>query len=124
MSSGSPVAWAMFAYSGRRSPFLTWKEGMPISRREARELMSRGYEMRATVLNGTVRRQGDGTWVVNDRPLDEVLSALEGQEVTIVAAAVSEGPGVKRLCRVCGTEYEGHACPRCREIHQRLRGHA
>ena len=97
---------------------------MPISRFEARELMSRGYEMGATVLNGAVQRQTDSTWAVGDKPLDEVLSALEGQEVTIIAAVVSEGPGVKRLCRVCGTEYEGHACPRCREVRQRLRGQA
>ncbi len=97
---------------------------MPISRREARELMSRGYELGATVLNGTVQRQVDGTWFVGDRPLEDVLAALEGQEIALVAGAIGEGAGVKHICHVCGTEYEGHACPRCREIRQRLRGHA
>jgi hypothetical protein len=84
--------------------------------------MSRGYEMGATVLNGTVERAADGTWLVDGRSLDRVLADLEGQEIALVAAAISEGPGVKHLCRVCGTEYEGHACPRCREIRRRLRG--
>jgi rubrerythrin len=96
---------------------------MPISRREARELMSRGYEMGATVLNGVVERTADGVWLVDGRSLEQMLSTLEGHEVTLVAAAISEGPGAKRLCRVCGTEYEGHACPRCREVRLRLRGY-
>jgi hypothetical protein len=96
---------------------------MTILRREARELMSRGYEMGATVVNGTVERGADGTWLVDGRPIEELLVALEGQEVALVAAAIREGPGIKHLCRVCGTEYEGHACPRCREIRRRLRGY-
>ena len=96
---------------------------MSILRREARELMSRGYEIGATVLNGTVERTVDGAWLVDGRSLEQVLVALEGQEVTLVAAAIREGPGAKQLCGVCGTEYEGHACPRCREVRRRLRGH-
>ena len=86
--------------------------------------MSRGYELGAAVLTGTVQHQADGTWSVGDRSLEEVLAALEGQEIALVADAISEGTGEKRICRVCGTEYEGHACPRCREIRQRLRGQA
>lgn len=85
--------------------------------------MSRGYEMGATVLNGTVERRTDGTWLVDGTPLEQVLAALEGQEVALVAAPISEMPAAKHLCRVCGTEYEGHACPRCREIRRRLRGY-
>jgi hypothetical protein len=84
--------------------------------------MSRGYEMGATVLNGTVERAADGTWLVDGRSLELVLADLEGQEIALVAAVIDDGPGVKQLCRVCGTEYEGHACPRCREIRRRLRG--
>ena len=95
---------------------------MPISRREARELMSRGYELGATVLNGTVERRIDGTWLVDGRSLEDVLAAIEGQEIALLAAAISADPGVQRICRVCGTEYEGHSCPRCREIRRRLRG--
>jgi len=95
---------------------------MPISKQEARELMSRGYEMGATVLNGTVQRQADGTWTVDGRPLDEVLRALEGEEVILVASTIQEGHGKRQLCRVCGTEYAGYECPRCRQVRQRLRG--
>jgi hypothetical protein len=95
---------------------------MPISKVEARELMSRGYEMGATVVNGTVQRLADGTWAIGDRSLDEVLNELEGQEIAFVAAAVTEDRGSKRTCRVCGNEYEGYECPRCRQVRQRLRG--
>ena len=97
---------------------------MPISRLEARDLMSRGYEMEAVVLSGAVRRQGDGTWMVGDRALDEILTSLEGVEIAAVIAQVSGGRGKGRTCRVCGTEYEGNECPRCRQIRQRLRGHS
>lgn len=95
---------------------------MPISKMEARELMRRGYESGAVVLNGTLHRQADGTWAVEDRPLDEVLAQLEGQEVIVVASQISEGRGKPRLCRACGTEYEGYECPRCRQVRERLRG--
>jgi rubrerythrin len=94
---------------------------MAISKMEARELMNRGYEMGASVLNGLVRRRNDGTWMVDDTPLEECLHALEGQQALILASAISEGRGATRICRVCGTEYEGHACPRCREVRRRLR---
>lgn len=95
---------------------------MSISKREARELMSRGYEMGTVVLNGVVQRQEDGTWAVDDRSIDEWLNTLEGKEIVVVVAEVTEGDGKARVCRTCGTEYEGYDCPRCREVRRRLRG--
>ena len=95
---------------------------MPLSKHEARELMSRGYEMGTVVLNGIVQRQDDGTWTVDGRSLDEWLGGLEGKEIVFVAAQVQEGRGQARICRTCGTEYEGNNCPRCREARRRLRG--
>lgn len=95
---------------------------MPISKLEARELISRGYEMGAAVLNGIVRRREDGTWVVDDEPLESWLEGQQGSEVVLVAAQVAEGQGMRRVCRTCGTEFEGYECPRCREVHRRLRG--
>jgi rubrerythrin len=95
---------------------------MPISKLEARELMSRGYEMGAAVLNGRLERRADGVWAVDGRPIEEWLRAMEGREVAIVAAEITEGASARRICRVCGTEYEGHECPRCRQVRQRLRG--
>lgn len=95
---------------------------MPVSRPEARELMSRGYEMQATVLNGTVECLDDGRWLVAGRPLEDWLRGLEGREIVVVAAEVVEGHGRLHTCPTCGTEYREHECPRCREIRRRLRG--
>jgi hypothetical protein len=95
---------------------------MTVSRAEARELMSRGYEMGATVVNGVVERLEDGSWIVDGRPVEQWLRDLEGREIVLVAAEISAGRGKVQVCRTCGTEYEGHDCPRCREIHRRLRG--
>jgi rubrerythrin len=95
---------------------------MPISKLEARELMSRGYEMGAAVLSGVVRRLEDGSWMVDDRPLELWLEEQQGSEVVLVAAGVQEGRGTRQVCRTCGTEFEGYECPRCREVHRRLRG--
>jgi hypothetical protein len=84
--------------------------------------MSLGYELSATVLNGVLERQPDGSWRIGDRALEDVLSGWENCQVALVAGVVAEGAGVTQVCRVCGTEYEGHACPRCREVRKRLRG--
>jgi hypothetical protein len=95
---------------------------MPLTKPEARELMSLGYEMGATVINGTVRRKEDGTWAVGEHGIEQWLQSLEGQEVVVVGSEISEVRGQTRVCRTCGTEYEGHECPRCRAVHRRLRG--
>lgn len=95
---------------------------MPVSRREARELMSLGYELGAAVLTGDLQRRADGTWWIGDRALEDVLASWEGQEVALVAGVLGQGSGTSQICRVCGTEYQGHACPRCREVRKRLRG--
>ncbi|MBN1640285.1 MAG: hypothetical protein JXA09_03540 [Anaerolineae bacterium] len=95
---------------------------MSVSKLEARELMGHGYEVKAAVLSGVLRRGEDGTWMVDEQSIEAWLASAEGQEVVIVAAEVAERRGVRRVCRTCGTEYEGHECPRCREVHRRLRG--
>lgn len=96
---------------------------MPLTKPEARDLMSRGYEMGATVLSGMVRCEKDGTWTVDGRCVEEWLRDLEGKEIVVVASEIVEGRGQTHVCRTCGTEYEGHECPRCRAVHRRLRGH-
>lgn len=95
---------------------------MSISRLQARELMSRGYEIGATVLNGLVERRADGTWLVAGQPLEEWLRHVEGQEVLLMAAQISAERGARRVCPTCGAQYEGYECPHCREVHRRLRG--
>jgi hypothetical protein len=84
--------------------------------------MSLGYELGATVLMGALERREDGRWWIGDRALEDVLSDWENREVTLVAGVLGQSAGVSQVCRVCGTEYEGHACPRCREVRKRLRG--
>jgi hypothetical protein len=84
--------------------------------------MSLGYELGATVLMGALERRADGSWWIGDRALEDVLSGWENREVTLVADVLGQSAGVSQVCRVCGAEYEGHACPRCREVRKRLRG--
>jgi hypothetical protein len=94
---------------------------MTITKRNARQLMNRGYEMRAQVLNGLLTRQDEVGWTIDSRPLDELLQTMEGQQVVIIAADIGRGDGERRVCTVCGTEYEGSECPRCSRARRRLR---
>ena len=84
--------------------------------------MSLGYELGASVLNGTLQRRADGSWGIGDQALEDVLAGWEGQEIALVADVLGQGAGASHICQVCGMEYQGHACPRCREIRKRLRG--
>ena len=95
---------------------------MPVFRREARVLMNLGYELGATVLMGALHRRPDGSWAIGERSLEDLLAECENREVVLVADALGQSKGVTQVCRVCGTEYQGHACPRCREVRKRLRG--
>jgi len=84
--------------------------------------MNLGYELGATVVMDVLQRRADGSWWIGDRALEDVLAGWEGREVALVADVLGKSAGVTQICRVCGTEYEGHACPRCREVRKRLRG--
>jgi len=84
--------------------------------------MNLGYELGATVVMDVLQRRADGSWWIGDRALEDVLAGWEGREVALVADVLGQSAGVTQVCRVCGTEYEGHACPRCREVRKRLRG--
>lgn len=84
--------------------------------------MSLGYELGAAVLTGVLQRREDGSWWLGDRALEELLAEWQDREVTLVAALLGQNTGAVQICHVCGTEYQGHACPRCREVRRRLRG--
>jgi hypothetical protein len=87
-----------------------------------RELASAAYELDASVTQGVLRREGD-RWMVGDETLDAFLESFDGDEVTMIVASVEgDRPIREKLCRTCGTEYQGIECPRCRSARIRLRG--
>lgn len=95
---------------------------MALTLQEARQLMNRGYEMGAKVIEGRLQRSETGEWLIDDVSLDEWLKGVEGQQVVVVASEVDQGRGEKRVCPTCGIRFEGQTCPRCGEVRRRLRG--
>ena len=98
---------------------------MPAYRKASiRELVSAAHELELGVVEGRVLRSpDDGGWVIGDNELGHWLSRYEGQEVVLIVASLEDDrPVTPRICRTCGTEYVGIACPRCREARIRLRG--
>ena len=87
-----------------------------------RDLASSAYELDARVSQGMLRREG-GRWTVGGTPLDDVLESFDDQEVYVIVASLEDGRPLRdRICRTCGTEYQGIECPRCRSARIRLRG--
>ncbi|MBN1934290.1 MAG: hypothetical protein JW934_06480 [Anaerolineae bacterium] len=95
---------------------------MALTLHEARQLMNRGYEIGARVMEGQLQRSAEGGWLIGDVPLEEWLESVVGQQVVVVAVEVEPGGGEKRVCPVCGIRFAGHQCPRCGEARRRLRG--
>jgi hypothetical protein len=88
-----------------------------------RELASAAYELRLGVTEGTLQPDGQGGWLVGDRPLQQWLSEYQGQEIMLIVASMEDNrPVPTKLCRTCGTQYTGIECPHCREARIRLRG--
>ena len=89
-----------------------------------RELASAAYELDSGVVEGRLHRSvDDGRWMVDSEKLNEWLSGYDGQEVVLIVASLDdERPLPSKVCRTCGDEYVGIACPRCREARIRLRG--
>lgn len=97
---------------------------MPAYRKASiRELVSAAYELELGVVEGRAQRSAQDGWTIGDSALDQWLSRYEGQEIILIVASLEDDRPVKpRVCRTCGTEYVGIACPRCREARIRLRG--
>jgi hypothetical protein len=89
-----------------------------------RQLSSDAYELDLGVTQGRLHRNPeDGRWMIGADPLEERLAEYEGQEVVLIVASLEDDrPLSVKVCRTCGTEYRGTACPRCREARIRLRG--
>ncbi|WP_448591287.1 hypothetical protein [Thermoflexus hugenholtzii] len=96
---------------------------MSLRKASVLELATAAYELEARVLRGLLHRDPEGRWRVGETPLEEWLSAYEGQEAVLILASLSEdAPLPTRVCRTCGREYVGWDCPHCREVRRRLRG--
>jgi hypothetical protein len=89
------------------------------------KLASAAYEMELDVLNGFLRQDEDGRWLINERPLADWLAGHAGQEVVLVLGSLEdERPVETRTCRTCGRDYTELECPHCRASRIRLRGRA
>jgi hypothetical protein len=89
------------------------------------KLASAAYEMKLDVLNGRLRQDESGGWLIDGRPLADWLSRHAGQEVVLVLGSLEdERPVETRSCRTCGRDYTELECPHCRASRIRLRGRA
>ena len=98
---------------------------MPAYRKASiRELASAAYELDLGVMEGRIHQDPEtGSVSIGGTQLKEWLTKYDGQDVIVIVASLSdERPVRTKVCRTCGTEYTGIACPRCREARIRLRG--
>lgn len=97
---------------------------MPAVRKAAlRELAAAAYELDARVVAGELRQNSPGEWSVGETSLNAWLEEFVGRPVYVIVATLDdERPLPVKVCRICGTEYTGMECPRCREARIRLRG--
>ena len=98
---------------------------MPAHRKASiRELASAAYELDSGVVEGRLHRNAEnGHWMVNDVQLSEWLTRYDGQAIVLIVASLEDDrPIPPKVCRICGTDYVGTECPRCREARIRLRG--
>jgi rubrerythrin len=96
----------------------------PIPRAKALKLASAAHEMGAEALRGRLERNEAGRWMVGYIEIESWLSRHAGLEIVLAVAAIDDAaaPAYKRVCRTCGDEFEGPACPRCETVRRRLRG--
>jgi len=96
---------------------------MALSKANALRLASNAMDMGAVALRGPMALDAEGQFTIGDRSLSEWLSRYVGQEVVVILAAVDTDSRVqRRVCGVCGRDYEGEECPHCAEVRARLRG--
>lgn len=96
---------------------------MSVRKASVLELATYAYELEAGVLRGVLRREQDGSWMVDDTPLEEWLGAYAGQSMVLIAASLEdERPMEPKTCRICGQKYRGLECPDCSRARRRLRG--
>ncbi len=99
---------------------------MPAHRKASiRELATAARELDSGVVEGRLHRDPEsGEWMVAETPLDTWLARYGEEEVVLIVTSLDDDrPMPVRVCRTCGTEYQGTHCPRCRRARLRLRGY-
>ncbi|MBK9049771.1 MAG: hypothetical protein IPL78_02265 [Chloroflexi bacterium] len=89
------------------------------------KLASTAYEMDLSVMQGIIRRDAAGRWVIGEQDLQAWLAQHEQEDVVLVLGSLAdERPVEVRSCRTCGRDYTDIECPYCRANRIRLRGRA
>jgi hypothetical protein len=97
----------------------------PMRRAAIYKMAAAAHELDLDVMNGILRQDAEGRWLIGDHDLVGWLSAHEGQDLVVVLGSLEDEREVEvRTCRTCGRDYTDLECPYCRANRIRLRGHA
>lgn len=89
------------------------------------KLAAAAYEMNLDVMNGQLRQDENGRWLIGDHDLIQWLAKHSGEELVLVMGSLDDEREVEtRTCRTCGRDYADLECPYCRANRIRLRGRA
>lgn len=96
---------------------------MTISRKDSQTLSGTAARTGATVLGGTLTKEGDH-YFINKTDVTALLETLVGEQVVFIAADVCEKRVAQetKTCLTCGRDYTESACPHCANVRARLRG--
>lgn len=97
----------------------------PTRRAAIYKMATAAHELELDVMNGILRKEPDGRWVIGEQDLVSWLVAHEGEDMVVVLGSLEDEREVQvRTCRTCGRDYTDLECPYCRANRIRLRGHA
>ena len=96
---------------------------MSVSQKDAHRVLADAAKTGAKVLGGQLSMR-DGSFIINQTDVNELLESLIGQNVFLVVGSVEvDAPENElRTCLTCGRDYVGQECPRCANVRSRLRG--
>lgn len=97
----------------------------PTRRAAIYKMATAAHELELDVMNGVLRHEADGRWLIGEHDLVAWLAAHEGEDMVVVLGSLEDEREVQvRTCRTCGRDYTELECPYCRANRIRLRGHA
>lgn len=89
------------------------------------KLSATAQEAGLDVMNGILKQDENGRWMIGHHDILAWLEKHKGEEVAVVLGSLDEErPLEVRTCRTCGRDYTDLECPYCRANRIRLRGHA